>query len=498
MKRSSRLLIVTLIVFIFILNATAYSIDKKTGFISNAYIQGDVKQIINLKRIEEVFKTEIKYKNNKLEVYSLKDIIKKAGPISEEYSIIFSAQDGLRSQISSDKITESYINFSHEHGWEAINLNHPISSNIKLIESITVVAEGEYNKNLFTIINSDQNLLTKTPGKLLTDTYLSKAFFEGESTQSIEGVNYSTSIYSEKKVLKLEELINKETESRTVIFNEQGKTLKYKGGYLELKKNSLNYINPDKKESLKNIRGIILDAPLKSNKDTFHDALHYLENETKVLIVLLDGFGFHQFEYLKENNKLSFLSNIENVSKVTTSYKPVTNTGLAAVLTGKGPAENGIYNRNYKNLKVPDIFKKADDLGLKSVYVEGNIKILNTFIEPILNPDLNENDTTDDEVFKETKKQLTKDTDLIFAHFHGIDDNGHDFGPFGDKTVEVIKKTDNYLKELAQNWDGKIIITSDHGMHSTIEGGEHGLVLYQDMFVPYLITEGTKGGKMDE
>ncbi|HMA59664.1 MAG TPA: hypothetical protein VKN64_05160, partial [Halanaerobiales bacterium] len=62
--------------------------------------------------------------------------------------------------------------------------------------------------------------------------------------------------------------------------------------------------------------------------------------------------------------------------------------------------------------------------------------------------------------------------------------------PFGDKTIDVIKKTDDYLKQLAQNWDGKIIITSDHGMHSTKEGRDHGSVLYQDMFVPYLITEG--------
>ncbi len=490
MKRSNRVLVFTLIVFIFVLSTTAYSLDKKAGFIPNAYIQGDVKQVVNLKELQGITTREIEYKNHKLDVYPLKALLDKAEPINEKYEIVFSAQDGLRAKISSDKIVESYINFSPHYGWEAINLNHPISSNIKLIESITVVAKGEPHNNIFSIITPTKNLLTKTPGQLLTGSYLRKAVFEGESTQKIEGVNYSASIYSEKKVLQPEEIINKKIDSKTILFNEQGKTLRYKGGYLELNKNFVNYINPDQKESLKNLQGIVLEAPLKSNKDTFYEALHYLENDTRVLIVLLDGFGYNQFNYLKENDQIPYLSKIENVSQAITSYKPVTNTGLAAVLTGKGPSENGIYNREFKNLKVPDIFKKASGLGLKSVYIEGNIKILNTSIEPILNPDINENNTTDDEVFEETKKQITGEADLIFTHLHGIDDYGHDFGPFGDKTIEVIKKTDDYLKQLAKHWDGKIIITSDHGMHSTKEGGDHGSVLYQDMFVPYLITEG--------
>ncbi|HMA59051.1 MAG TPA: hypothetical protein VKN64_02075, partial [Halanaerobiales bacterium] len=297
MKRSNKLFVLTLIVLIFVLSTTVYSLDKKTGFIPNAYIQGDVKQVINLKELQGVTTKEIEYKNHKLKVYPLKIILDKAEPINEKYEIVFSAQDGLRAKISSDKIAESYIHFSPAYGWEAINLNHPISSNIKLIESITVVTKGESNKNIFSIITPTENLLTKTPGQLLTSSYLRKVVFEGESTQKIEGVNYSASIYSEKKVLQPEEMINKKIDSRTILFNEQGKTLRYKGGYLELNKNFVNYINPDQKESLKNIRGIVLDAPLKSNKDTFYDTLHYLENDTRVLIVLLDGFGYHQFKY---------------------------------------------------------------------------------------------------------------------------------------------------------------------------------------------------------
>jgi hypothetical protein len=38
-----------------------------------------------------------------------------------------------------------------------------------------------------------------------------------------------------------------------------------------------------------------------------------------------------------------------------------------------------------------------------------------------------------------------------------------------------------------------VIITSDHGMHSTDTGGYHGVFRYEDMIVPYIITEGGIG-----
>jgi len=486
---------ITIVIFLILLSNTAYSLDNNKGFVPNAYLQGDVQTVINLKEIKDIQSQEITYKDNKLEVYKLKDIIDKAKPISSYYDIIISAEDGLRAKVSGDKIEESYLNFSHQHGWEVINLNHPISSNIKLIDSITIVDQSKDRKEAFTIITPNKNHLIKTPGQLLVETFQKKAVFEGKSTQNVEGANYTAEIYSEKKVLKPELLIDNNFDKRTLILNAKGKTLTYNDGYLELKNNYINYINPKQKEKLSDIKGIIIDTPLKSNKDAYYDAIHYLENSEKVMVILLDGFGYHQYEYLKKNNQLPFLSSIENNARVITSYKPVTNTGLAAVLTGKGPAENGVYNREFKDLKSPDIFKKAADLGMESAYIEGNIKILNTSIEPILNPDLNGNNTTDDEVFNETKKQIDKGSQFIFVHFHGIDDSGHNYGPLGEKTIQVIKETDNYISQLAEMWDGKIIITSDHGMHTTSNGGDHGLVLYEDMFVPYLVTE---GGKTDE
>jgi predicted AlkP superfamily pyrophosphatase or phosphodiesterase len=79
---------------------------------------------------------------------------------------------------------------------------------------------------------------------------------------------------------------------------------------------------------------------------------------------------------------------------------------------------------------------------------------------------------------------------LMVVHFHGIDDSGHSYGDLSAQTLERIRTTDGYVKDLVSRWSGKVIITADHGMHSTLEGGSHGEFRYEDMIVPYIICEG--------
>jgi len=56
--------------------------------------------------------------------------------------------------------------------------------------------------------------------------------------------------------------------------------------------------------------------------------------------------------------------------------------------------------------------------------------------------------------------------------------------------MERVKTIDSYIEQLVLNWDGKVIITSDHGMHSTGESGSHGELRVEDMVVPYIVING--------
>ena len=117
--------------------------------------------------------------------------------------------------------------------------------------------------------------------------------------------------------------------------------------------------------------------------------------------------------------------------------------------------------------------------------LEADIKILNTEIEPVLHLDENKNGNIDDEIFNSAMEASISDYDLIFIHFHGIDDRGHSFGPNSEETLNYINKIDSYIKNISAVWGNKIILTADHGMPEEGGGRSHGKFIKEDMNVPY-------------
>jgi len=281
---------------------------------------------------------------------------------------------------------------------------------------------------------------------------------------------------------KLEDIVDIPFQ-RALVMGEMGEVDYIEDGYFKRDKDSLYYIGKDKE--IENIVGVVIDPPETSIKDAYYDMERYLEDD-KVLFILLDGFGYHQYEYARENGFLSFLEEFE-ARKALSVYKPVTNAGLAAIITGKSPEENGVYSRKQRELNVDSIFKVAKDLNKNIAYIEGNIGILDTEVEPILNLDKNKDGYTDDEVYMSTLKAIEEGKDFVFTHFHGIDDAGHTFGPLAVETMERIKLIDSYIQNILSHWDGITIITADHGMHIIDEAGDHGDFRHEDLIVPYII-----------
>ncbi len=453
-------------------------------------VTGDVDNPFVVKDEEEIELVEISYKETDYQVYKLQKIVEMAVPFTEEFDLYLVGNDGLTARLSGSQLEKCYLNYSSQNGWEAINLHHPVSTNIKELDKIIVSTKGELPESALRVITPEENKGGVTPGQLLTRGSTIYPDYEGSATFETNGIAYWNEIYTRKNIVSLEEVVGHSLEQRTLVIGARGETLVYKGGLLEIKDNQLNYFNPENSDKINDVRGIILNTPLNSNQDIFYDTVYYLEKGEKVLIILLDGYGFEQYLYSLNNGYVPYLKNKGQAQKALSVFRPVTNAGLAATLTGVGPQENGVYSRKQKDLKSPDIFQKARELGKESIYLEGNIKILNTTIEPVLNTDLNQNGRTDDEVYKAALTAVNQDYSLIYLHFHGIDDLGHQYGPLATETMEMIKITDSYIHGLVDNWSGKVLITADHGMHTTDQGGSHGMICYEDLFVPYIIIEG--------
>ena len=253
-------------------------------------------------------------------------------------------------------------------------------------------------------------------------------------------------------------------------------------GFFEWRGNSADYIGPNGKDRKKDIIGVWADAPGISVTDTASEALLALE-KNRVLVILLDGLGYYDIKELKP----AFLSG-KNPMPARTVMPSVSSVALAAVLTGKLPSENGIQAEKMREPSVDDMFAVASKMGKTSAMVEGSTKLINTSVEQLLNPDVNGNGSTDDEVFACAKKQLDDGVELVFVHFHGYDDIAHTHGHLSKEASLKMEELDDYVRQLCTGFYGTVLVTADHGQHR-IDGdklGEHGEFRLRDMTVPWI------------
>ncbi|KAB3531270.1 hypothetical protein F8154_13135 [Alkaliphilus pronyensis] len=463
--------------------------SKPLGYFPSFKIIGDVEEIVTISYNHNFPLYKMEHKEVIMDFISLVDIIKAAEPIADDFEVLLVGNDGLISKI--DEIQDCGITFSSLNGWEFVNKYHPISSNIKMVKEIVIVSkEGNWEEGL-NIINTVENILNITAGQFYLQGYDVLHNFEGTATAAKNGMDNSSTVYTTKKVKKLKDLIDIPPDSRLLAMGAKG-DYGYvdANGYIELIGNQMNFLNNNSKEMIEDVKGIFMNPPIVSNMDTYYDTLHFLDKNERVLIFLIDGFGYHQYIEGMNSGYTPFLKSQPQAQKASTVYKPVTNAGFAATITGEPPSVNGVYSREQRELKVPSIFATALNLDKKAALIQGPINVLNTEIEPILNIDSNNSGLVDDEVYERTLKEINNGYHLILVHFKGLDTHGHSTGDLSRETMNMLQTLDKYIEDISNKWEGKIIITSDHGMHSKGQIGSHGAFIMEDMMVPYLVIEG--------
>lgn len=294
--------------------------------------------------------------------------------------------------------------------------------------------------------------------------------------------------YIPKEKINLREILGEERTTNISLITNSGSIVNTTSDIYLASDSKMVYTTDRGNNRINDIKGIYLWENFNSITDTYYDAKRYLNDGEKVMVVLLDGFSLRQYRVADGKRYVSFLSQ-HFKHEALSVYTPVTNSGFAAIITGETPDVNGIHDRSFREMKVESIFGYALNNDKKAVLLEGDIKILNTEIEPKLHIDLNKDGDIDDEVFETAKILAGEDYDLIFIHFHGIDDRGHSYGPESPEVMDYIKEIDSYLEEISKVWDGPMILTADHGMHEAENGGAHGICINEDMVVPYFKRE---------
>ena len=114
--------------------------------------------------------------------------------------------------------------------------------------------------------------------------------------------------------------------------------------------------------SLFEMAGLFVNEPETTVMSTAWDALECLKNHEKIMIIELDGFGLNIYRKALSSGKLPFLSS-HPMRPAMTVFRPVSHSGLAAMLTGTTPDVNGIHNRNGRTLLMPDVFERCMAMG---------------------------------------------------------------------------------------------------------------------------------------
>ena len=453
-----------------------------SGYVPAFSVTGDVERVFVMDRESagQFEGTRINDDGAAFSAVLLADVVKVASSRARDYSLLLVGVDGLAAMISGEDLNGCYITYSSEYAWQCINFNHPVSSRIKMLYEIVVVAGENSEDPMATGLVDAAGSRRVSAGRLRLSPHEAGLNFEGRSEKNGKAVT----VFTPYRRIPLGSLL--ETQGMICFVGRNGAMIYERNigtAFLEVAGNTLRYRN------MYDVAGVMADAPMLNISEVYRDALYFLERGEQVLIIELDGWGWEM--YLRAEQP--YLGGL-NAMKALAVFPPLSPVGLASMLTGELPAVHGIHDRTNREPAAEDIFAMAAAMGKKAIYIEGNTSLIRTSLPPVLSPDLNGVNGTDDEVYANAKVAMVENPDLLFVHFHGIDDVAATYGPYAPETLAKIFYIDALVAELAAAWSGRIIITADHGLHLTSNeisgGGDHGVFRAEDMLVPYIITRG--------
>ena len=214
----------------------------------------------------------------------------------------------------------------------------------------------------------------------------------------------------------------------------------------------------------------------------------------QVVLILLDGFGYVRYTEALSEGLIPSLESLGEPLVAVTAYPPITSVATASVLTGASPQVHGVDRRGVRRTDAETLFDVASSAGLEVVAVEGeSLTFELRGAELQLSGDLDGNGTTDDNVLANALSVLRGGVpDLLFVHFHGVDDAGHSHGPGAPEASAAIERTDAAVGRIVELLPERtlVIILADHGMHEVDEDGRlgnHGHLVPRDMLIPVLL-----------
>jgi hypothetical protein len=410
--------------------------------------------------------------------YGLSGILEGIKMLYPDNKIMITASDGVSAVVRYPLTSDIYIYINDNGAVCAKGIGYPKVVGIKDIAEITVITQNEATEG-YRIVSplSDTVFVSRGNAKLrLFDFIAENHLGENIAEKYEKGKGFAVSDFTDKVKNAVY------FEDYDILPDAGGAPLDWKGGKLVCKTG----------EEYKPVFGFAVNAD-KLILDAFADMKNALDGGKKVMFILPDGFSLQQAEHFKDY--LTTLKMGDNTAIAASTNLSISPVALAAIVTGQSPFVNGVHfdkgeSRAVLPVKVDDIFKYAENQGKSVSYIEGKGNLIITSVNDKVTYSV-----SDQRAYQNGIKAINDGADLIFIHFHEIDDVNHSDGPLSDEAKDKILEIEGYIEDLISRFDGTVIIVPDHGHNTLYDAGgnaygAHGLFTSLDMFVPYYVFEG--------
>ncbi len=413
------------------------------------------------------------------------------------YYIILVAKDGTTCKIHKYDTTDMFVYLNGDNQWNVVGDLQPAPVNIKDLESIVIVDEiregdGFYGVSIF---DDEDDIIKTSAGNQYEENCIE---YSGLSEQTKNDITVQKgSIKSDSDLsdiaIDLNDYIDY-VDQTVMVFATNGEIFKFSGelGYLGVNKYNITYTDSSGTYEIycMGISGI--ESTLMAIAE---DAKADLAAGNDVIILEVDGLSWSQYIKYDMENLIANQIESSNFSiyseQMYAVYPTKSEVGLATMLTGLSPYENGVTNKNTKgNFTGSTIFDYATSIGATSAYYEGDSIMLQTTPTATMH-------SSDYEIYLSVINDINSGNmaNMTYIHFHESDDYGSLYGPYAQETEDKMVEIMGYIaqiynKAVQANPDVVIYIVSDHGMHETPSDpsglGFHTTTVYEDMVVPYV------------
>ncbi len=442
-------------------------------------VKGDVEEPYFFNGNGEYTTYDFEVEGSTYDAITLEEIVQKSTPSLEEYQVLLIGSDGLTAEISSNKLAECNIFYTDEMGWQNVTEAYPISSQIKMIDQVVIASNDMLFDSVGLASGTENTFLSWS--EIYKNGYEYILEFEGNSEIEGEGVT----IYTREMGVKLDKVLT--YDNKVAVYTKDGQLIydnPDEDTEIIYEENRIDY-RKSGGEVIENISGLVADPPLISITEVYNDVMYAMENDEKIMVIEIDGFGQMIYDFGVEKGVIPFISSLDKMTALSV-YPTISNVGLASMLTGQQPNVTGVQVRGDKELKVDDAFAQLDEMGKTSLYVEGNTSLIETSLEPIISVAA-EDQTSDEAVFENAMEAKAENTDFLYVHFHGVDDSASKFGVYSQENIQTMEEVDKMVEELMAGFEGRVIITADHGVYPESESsGVHGFISAENSVVPYI------------